>query len=52
MALIDDDFEVYNMQLNAMNMEIFNDMNFENEGRRVLIQEDPFVGNYIHHFNY
>jgi len=34
MALIDDDFEVYNMQLNAMNMEI---LNFENEGRRVLI---------------
>ncbi|KAF0712841.1 Uncharacterized protein FWK35_00034916, partial [Aphis craccivora] len=43
MALIDDDFEVYNMQLNAMNMEIINEMNFENEGRRVLVQEDPFI---------
>jgi len=45
MTLIDDDFEAYNIQLNAMNMEIFNNMNIVNEGRRVLIQEDPFVGN-------
>ncbi|KAF0702600.1 Uncharacterized protein FWK35_00033851, partial [Aphis craccivora] len=43
MTLIDDDFEAYNIQLNAMNMEIFNNMNIVNEGRRVLIQEDPFV---------
>jgi len=39
------------MQLNAMNMEIINDINFENEGRWVLIQEDNSIGNNIH-FNY
>lgn len=45
MALIDDDFELYNVHINAINMELINDMDIENEGRRVLIQEDPFVGN-------
>jgi len=43
MAFVDDDFEMY-LQLNGIvNMEIVNFID-DNEPRRILKQEDPFVG--------
>lgn len=43
MAFVDDDLEMY-MQLNGIvNMEIVNFID-DNEPRRILKQEDPFVG--------
>jgi hypothetical protein len=35
----------YYMLNNIANMDIFNIMNIENIPRRILLEEDPFVGN-------
>lgn len=42
-----DDFEDF-MQSNDINIEVFKHMNMVNEARRILRQEDTFIGKYTH----